>query len=52
MKTFLLILAANTIGPPKQPPGDNIPWWVWLILPPLLLAGMALMSAISRGKRW
>ena len=35
-----------------QPPGDNIPWWAWVLIPPLVILGMVIIAAVGRGRRW
>lgn len=41
--TTLLTLAAKA-----RPPEADAPWWWALIIPPLVLVGLALMAAMRR----
>jgi hypothetical protein len=41
----LLILAAKA-----RPPEADMPWWMWLVIPPLVVIGAALMVAMRGPK--
>lgn len=42
---LFIMLAAKT-----RPPEADMPWWMWLVIPPLVIVGALLMAAMRDGR--